>query len=420
MNNYTKDYYKILNISYPSSLEEIKSSYRNLSKLYHPDMGGNIQKMCEINEAYSILSNSHKKSNYDYWYSKNNIKVLAHILDAETGYYSEESVLISSIKADYNKYKDDVGDIYILIVNNNGNKRKTIALKENWLECFTKLHINQNTIQHVQAYIYDENIGIYKRQFSIKNLPDNYAEYQDTAGNVYLYRDYSKNNHPLIILHYTIWTSIAYGDTKRSEKQDTEKYDSSTISRDKYHILKNILSYLWIIPILFIIYMANKDVVSTSAPNNSAISANETISSTVAPTPSPKVVSVAPNGCIMKFPVDDCVAPLTIKTTNYVDDYYIYLQNIINPNNDMAFFTYGGTTVNIEVPLGQYKLFYCSGKNWYGLDYKFGDETVYFCSDELLSFWEDNNFIHGHTLELYKQVNGNFGTKNINASAFPE
>ena len=166
--------------------------------------------------------------------------------------------------------------------------------------------------------------------------------------------------------------------------------------------------------------MANKDVVSTSAPNNSAISANETVSSTIAPTSSPNVVSVAPNGCIMKFPVDDCVAPLTIKTTNYVDDYYIYLKSTSNSNNDMSFYAYGGTTVSVDVPLGKYKLYYCSGKNWYGIYYKFGAETVYCTSDELLNFWKDSYFVHGQTLELYEQPNGNFSTKNINDSAFPE
>lgn len=34
---------------------EIKKIYKKLSKIYHPDKGGNIEKMAELNKYYSIL-----------------------------------------------------------------------------------------------------------------------------------------------------------------------------------------------------------------------------------------------------------------------------------------------------------------------------------------------------------------------------
>lgn len=66
-----KDYYKILEVEENASDEDIKKSYRNLSKKYHPDVnpeGG--EKFKEIAEAYETLGNKEKRVQYDS--SKNN------------------------------------------------------------------------------------------------------------------------------------------------------------------------------------------------------------------------------------------------------------------------------------------------------------------------------------------------------------
>ena len=60
-----KDYYKILGINPTASQEEIKKTYRKLSKSYHPDMGGNENKFKEISEAYDMLGNENKRKGYD-------------------------------------------------------------------------------------------------------------------------------------------------------------------------------------------------------------------------------------------------------------------------------------------------------------------------------------------------------------------
>lgn len=61
-----KDYYKILEVEENSSEEDIKKSYRSLSKKYHPDMNPNgSEKFKEIAEAYEILGDKSKKENYD-------------------------------------------------------------------------------------------------------------------------------------------------------------------------------------------------------------------------------------------------------------------------------------------------------------------------------------------------------------------
>jgi molecular chaperone DnaJ len=60
-----KDYYKILGVSKEASADEMKSSFRSLSKKHHPDVGGDEEKFKEINEAYSVLSDPQKKQEYD-------------------------------------------------------------------------------------------------------------------------------------------------------------------------------------------------------------------------------------------------------------------------------------------------------------------------------------------------------------------
>jgi molecular chaperone DnaJ len=64
-----RDYYEVLGLSKGASDDEIKKSYRNLAKKYHPDMNpGNAEaekKFKEINEAYAVLSDPEKKSRYD-------------------------------------------------------------------------------------------------------------------------------------------------------------------------------------------------------------------------------------------------------------------------------------------------------------------------------------------------------------------
>jgi molecular chaperone DnaJ len=60
-----KDYYKILGVAREANADEIKTAYRKLAHKYHPDKGGDAEKFKEINEAYQILSNQEKKSQYD-------------------------------------------------------------------------------------------------------------------------------------------------------------------------------------------------------------------------------------------------------------------------------------------------------------------------------------------------------------------
>lgn len=61
-----KDYYKILGINKDASEEEVKKAFRKLAHAYHPDKsGGDEAKFKEVSEAYTVLSDKKKRSQYD-------------------------------------------------------------------------------------------------------------------------------------------------------------------------------------------------------------------------------------------------------------------------------------------------------------------------------------------------------------------
>ena len=64
-----KDYYKILGIPPSASQQEIKKAYRTLAFKYHPDKNPESSlaeaQFKEIQEAYSVLSDSYKRGKYD-------------------------------------------------------------------------------------------------------------------------------------------------------------------------------------------------------------------------------------------------------------------------------------------------------------------------------------------------------------------
>src|SRR6266850_1855854 len=64
-----KDYYKTLEVTTTATAQEIKQAYRKLAHQYHPDKNPDNQfaeaHFKELQEAYSVLSHTHRRRKYD-------------------------------------------------------------------------------------------------------------------------------------------------------------------------------------------------------------------------------------------------------------------------------------------------------------------------------------------------------------------
>ena len=63
-----RDYYEVLGVQKDAPKQDIKRAYRKLAMKYHPDRNKAPEaeeKFKEISEAYAVLSNDEKRSQYD-------------------------------------------------------------------------------------------------------------------------------------------------------------------------------------------------------------------------------------------------------------------------------------------------------------------------------------------------------------------
>ena len=143
-----KDFYKILNIPNNSKKEDIKKSFVNLVKKYHPDLKkGNLEKFKEINEAYSILGDLTKKKKYDD-FLKN----------------SSKNPEIHYKRNFYNKNNPNFHNAFFYKENFENFKKKKFYEKNS--ENFQKKNYYENSENFRKNY-YDENF--YKENFSNDN-----------------------------------------------------------------------------------------------------------------------------------------------------------------------------------------------------------------------------------------------------------
>ena len=59
------DYYKTLGVNRNASQDEIKKAFKKQAMKHHPDKGGDPKQFQQLNEAYEVLGNAQKKSQYD-------------------------------------------------------------------------------------------------------------------------------------------------------------------------------------------------------------------------------------------------------------------------------------------------------------------------------------------------------------------
>ena len=103
----TDNYYEILEVNENASIEVIDKAYRVLAKKYHPDVSKeeNAQeKFKEAQEAYSVLSDESKRSNYDFILKK---KKELDSINKSTNYSSTENNSSEKSSINNNQYEND-------------------------------------------------------------------------------------------------------------------------------------------------------------------------------------------------------------------------------------------------------------------------------------------------------------------------
>ena len=122
------------------------------------------------------------------------------------------------------------------------------------------------------------------------------------------------------------------------------------------------------------------------------------------------------NGEVLHNLVDgECLAPLEIIAPDS-NDYVIKLKKA--KYSYIEIYVRGGEPVTVDVPLGTYNLYYACGSTWYGEDDLFGEDTDYYKMDSTFSFYEDDGYYMGYTLELYLQPNGNLSKERVDPEDF--
>lgn len=162
---------------------------------------------------------------------------------------------------------------------------------------------------------------------------------------------------------------------------------------------------------VFIIFFSS-NAITTASPTTSIIQTTE-----------PKKVLVEKdrpnNGFIFAKAQEECLAPLTIIAPHTYDCYYV-LEPLTNEDHAIKFYGRAGETVEIDVPLGKYELYYATGLTWYGRTHLFGEQTIYQKCDVTLDFAENSEGYSGWTIQLNLVENGNLDSDPIPESSFPK
>lgn len=171
------------------------------------------------------------------------------------------------------------------------------------------------------------------------------------------------------------------------------------------------------------------------APSNTTSSEatvpEESTSDNLIAQPEPK------NGYVFEeITVLESVAPLTVETAGEGGYYFVIdpikfhssKQDDFQDNSlkifakyfDVRFYADAGSSVTINVPLGEYKIYYAHGTSWYGEEHLFGPDTTYFKCDDTFLFEETSSGYNGWTISLTPVANGNLDTDLIGENEFPK
>lgn len=138
------NYYEILGIKYDATQDEIKTAYRTLAKIYHPDnvKTGSEEEMKKITEAYQVLSDIEKRKSYD-----RTIKVNINE-EARNASYSSYTRTKEETESDFEDWLKDIINFYQMKASNLRNFQFDEDMKEDVEEVKEDIKETMNSIKN--------------------------------------------------------------------------------------------------------------------------------------------------------------------------------------------------------------------------------------------------------------------------------
>lgn len=152
-----KDYYQILQVHHDASPDVIKAAYRKLCSLYHPDTSQNehqTNRMMEINEAYRILGDPDKRTEYQRTWLERFRQRSNHVISAiyppqGVAYDSAQNILDQFFHALYTKNWDSAYGCLTLEDQERISRNQFFAWREAVSGCF---EMQDYRIQKYRSY----------------------------------------------------------------------------------------------------------------------------------------------------------------------------------------------------------------------------------------------------------------------------
>jgi len=125
------------------------------------------------------------------------------------------------------------------------------------------------------------------------------------------------------------------------------------------------------------------------------------------------VLPLPENGAVWVYSGAPRTSPLTL-STGAGANYFVKFEDETSHAPIIAFFIYGKSTIEADVPVGTYVMKYAIGKDWCGINDLFGPDTYANRAPKALTFTIDS----GHTIELARRRGGNLPVDEIKRHDF--
>lgn len=122
-------------------------------------------------------------------------------------------------------------------------------------------------------------------------------------------------------------------------------------------------------------------------------------------------------GVVWDLTGDEPIAPFEI-ITRTGDSHFVKLVDLDTGQDAMAILVRGGEPLEVDVPLGNYKMKWCSGETWFGEADRFGPDESCSTSNDIFNFRINGDYAEGNSVTLYTVSAGNMDTRRLDPSDF--